>query len=40
MARGTLYVCTKSFGSFKTPEEIKLVDGIDDKRWDQWNFEG
>ena len=27
-------------GGFKTPEEIKLVEGIDEKRWDQWKFEG
>jgi len=27
-------------GGFKTPEEIKLVDGIDDKKWDKWKFEG
>ena len=26
-------------GGFKTPEEIKLVDGIDDKKWDKWKFE-
>lgn len=27
-------------GGFKTPEEIKLVDGIADKKWDKWKFEG
>ncbi|MBA7490290.1 Cardiolipin synthase B [subsurface metagenome] len=27
-------------GGFKTPGEIKLVDGIDDKKWDKWKFEG
>lgn len=27
-------------GGFKTPEEIKLVDGIDYKKWDKWKFEG
>lgn len=27
-------------GGFKTPEEIKLVDGIDDRKWDKWKFEG
>ena len=27
-------------GGFKTPEEIKFVDGIDDKKWDKWKFEG
>lgn len=27
-------------GGFKTPEEIKLVDGIDDKKWDKWKEEG
>jgi len=27
-------------GGFKTPEEIKLVDGIDNKKWDKWKEEG
>ena len=27
-------------GGFKTPEEIKLVDGIDDKKRDKWEEEG
>ena len=27
-------------GGFKTPEEIKLVDGIADKKWDKWKEEG
>ena len=27
-------------GGFKTPEEIKLVDGIADKKWDKWNLDG
>ena len=27
-------------GGFKTPEEIKLVDGIDNKKWDGWKEEG
>jgi len=27
-------------GGFKTPEEIKLVDGIDDKKWDKWKLDG
>ena len=27
-------------GGFKTPEEIKLVKGIDDKKWDKWKEEG
>ena len=27
-------------GGFKTPEEIKLVDGIDNKKWDKWKFDG
>ena len=30
----------EAFGGFKTPGEIKLVDGIDDKKWDKWKFEG
>jgi len=27
-------------GGFKTPEEIKLVDGIDDKKWGKWKLKG
>jgi len=27
-------------GGFKAPEEIKLVDGIDDKKWNKWKGEG
>ncbi len=27
-------------GGFKTPEEIKLVDGIDDEKWNKWKEEG
>ncbi|GAJ21161.1 unnamed protein product, partial [marine sediment metagenome] len=27
-------------GGFKAPEDIKLVDGIDDKKWDKWKEEG
>lgn len=27
-------------GGFETPEEIKLVDGIDDKKWDKWKLDG
>ena len=27
-------------GGFKTPEEIKLVEGIDDKKWDKWKLDG
>jgi len=27
-------------GGFKTPEEIKLVNGIDDKKWDKWKIDG
>ena len=27
-------------GGFKTPEEIKLVKGIDDKKWDKWKLDG
>ena len=27
-------------GDFKTPEEIKLVDEIDDKKWDKWKLDG
>jgi DNA uptake protein ComE-like DNA-binding protein len=25
---------------FKAPEDIKLVDGIDDKKWDKWKEDG
>ncbi len=27
-------------GQFKTPEEIKLVEGIDEKKWNQWKYQG
>lgn len=27
-------------GGFKTPEEIKLIEGIDEKKWNQWKFQG
>ena len=27
-------------GEFKAPEDIKLVDGIDNKKWDKWKEEG
>ena len=27
-------------GGFKAPEDIKLVDGIDDKKWNKWEEEG
>jgi len=27
-------------GGFKTPEEIKFVNGIADKKWDRWKFDG
>lgn len=27
-------------GGFKTPEEIKMVEGIDEKKWNQWKFQG
>jgi len=27
-------------GGFKTPEEIKLIDGIDDKKCNKWKEEG
>jgi len=27
-------------GGFKIPEDIKLVAGIDDKKWDKWKEEG
>ena len=30
----------KTHGDFKTPEDIKLVDGIDDKKWNKWKEEG
>jgi len=26
-------------GGFKTPEEIKLIDGIDNKKWDKWKLD-
>jgi len=29
----------ETFGDFKTPEEIMLVDGIDDKKWDKWKLD-
>jgi len=29
----------KACGGFKTPEEIKLIDGIDDKKWNKWKEE-
>ena len=27
-------------GGFKTPEEIKVVDGIDDEKWNKWKLDG
>jgi len=30
----------EAHGEFKAPEEIKLVDGIDDKKWNKWKKEG
>lgn len=30
----------EAHGSFKAPEEIKLADGIDDKKWNKWEEEG
>jgi len=30
----------KACGGLKTPEEIKLIDGIDDKKWDKWKLDG
>ncbi|MCJ7637705.1 MAG: phospholipase D-like domain-containing protein [Nitrososphaeraceae archaeon] len=27
-------------GGFKTPEEIKFADGIDNKKWDKWKLDG
>jgi competence protein ComEA len=30
----------EAHGGFKTPEEIKLVDGITDKTWDMWGSKG
>ncbi|MEN3190484.1 MAG: phospholipase D-like domain-containing protein [Atribacterota bacterium] len=30
----------KVHGEFKVPEDIKLVDGIDDKKWNKWKEEG
>ena len=30
----------KTHGRFKVPEDIKLVDGIDDKKWNKWKEGG
>jgi competence ComEA-like helix-hairpin-helix protein len=30
----------EAHGRFKAPEDIKLVDGIDNKKWDKWKFDG
>jgi competence ComEA-like helix-hairpin-helix protein len=30
----------EAHGGFKAPEDIKLVDGIDDKKWDKWKEDG
>ena len=30
----------EAHGGFKVPEDIKLADGIDDKKWDRWKEEG
>ncbi|HBY57437.1 MAG: Phospholipase D/Transphosphatidylase [Parcubacteria bacterium 32_520] len=30
----------ETHGGFKAPEDIKLVDGIDDKKWNKWKEEG
>lgn len=30
----------EAYGGFKAPEDIKLLDGIDDKKWDKWKEEG
>jgi len=30
----------ETYGGFKAPEDIKLVEGIDDKKWDKWKEEG
>jgi len=30
----------EAHGGFKVPEEIKLADGIDDKKWNKWKEEG
>lgn len=30
----------EAHGGFKALEDIKLVDGIDDKKWDKWKEEG
>jgi len=30
----------EAHGEFKAPGDIKLVDGIDDKKWDKWKEEG
>ena len=27
-------------GGFKAPEDIKLIDGVDDKKWNKWKEEG
>lgn len=29
----------KEHGQFKTPEEIDLVEGIDEKKWNQWKYQ-
>ena len=30
----------EAHGGFKAPEDIKLVEGIDDKKWNKWKEEG
>lgn len=30
----------ETHGGFKAPEDIKLVDGIDDKKWNKWKEQG
>jgi len=30
----------ETHGGFKAPEDIKLADGIDDKKWNKWKEEG
>jgi len=30
----------EAHGGFKAPEDIKLVDGIDDKKWNKWREGG
>jgi competence ComEA-like helix-hairpin-helix protein len=30
----------EAHGGFKAPEDIKLADGIDDKKWNKWEEEG